>query len=105
MKLTEMEKEKLLIVVAGNLAKERKERGVLLNYPEAIAYITCFVMERARDGKSVAEVMELGKHVLTADELMEGVPDMLDSIQVEATFPDGVKLVTIHDPISTEVKA
>ncbi|MDN4071875.1 urease subunit gamma [Fictibacillus terranigra] len=105
MKLTEVEKEKLLIVVAGQLAKDRKERGVLLNYPEATAYLTCFVIEKARDGKSVAEIMEMGRHVLTMGDLMEGVPEMLESIQVEATFPDGVKLVTIHQPISMEVKA
>lgn len=75
---------------------------MLLNYPEAAAYLTCFIMEGAREGKSVAELMEAGRHVLTADDLMEGVPEMLESIQVEATFPDGVKLVTIHQPIARE---
>ncbi|QDX95331.1 urease subunit gamma [Brevibacterium sp. JNUCC-42] len=104
MRLTPVEQEKLLIVVAGQLAKDRKERGVLLNYPEAIAYLTCFVMERARDGKGVEEVMKMGQHVLTSNDLMEGVPEMIESIQVEATFSDGVKLVTIHQPISMEAK-
>lgn len=92
MKLTPVEQEKLLIFAAGELAKQRKARGVLLNYPEAAAYITCFIMEGARDGKGVAELMEAGRHVLTEKDVMEGVPEMLDSIQVEATFPDGVKL-------------
>jgi urease subunit gamma len=105
MRLTEVEKEKLLIVVAGQLAQDRKERGVLLNYPEATAYLTCYVIERAREGKSVEEIMELGRNVLSVEDLMEGVPEMLESIQVEATFPDGVKLVTIHQPIRKEVKA
>ncbi|MCM3491306.1 urease subunit gamma [Alkalihalophilus marmarensis] len=105
MKLTEVEKEKLLIVVAGQLSKDRKERGILLNYPEATAYLTCYAIEKAREGKSVEEIMELGRHVLTTDDLMEGVPEMLDSIQVEATFPDGVKLVTIHHPIQAGVKS
>lgn len=95
MKLTPVEQEKLLIFAAGELAKQRKARGVLLNYPEAAAYITCFIMEGARDGKGVAELMEAGRHVLTEKDVMEGVPEMLDSIQVEATFPDGVKLACI----------
>nr|WGD71651.1 urease subunit gamma [Bacillus subtilis]WGD75695.1 urease subunit gamma [Bacillus subtilis]WGD93396.1 urease subunit gamma [Bacillus subtilis] len=105
MKLTPVEQEKLLIFAAGELAKQRKARGVLLNYPEVAAYITCFIMEGARDGKGVAELMEAGRHVLTEKDVMEGVPEMLESIQVEATFPDGVKLVTVHQPISAEVKS
>lgn len=106
MKLTPVEQEKLLIFAAGELAKQRKARGVLLNYPEAAAYITCFIMEGARDGKGVAELMEVYRHVLTEKDVMEGVPEMLDSIQVERfTFPDGVKLVTVHQPISAEVKS
>lgn len=103
MKLTPVEQEKLLIFAAGELAKQRKKRGVLLNYPEAVAILTCFIMEGAREGKSVAELMEAGRHVLTADDLMEDVPEMLESIQVEATFPNGVKLVTVHQPISQGV--
>ncbi|WP_280145580.1 urease subunit gamma [Bacillus amyloliquefaciens] len=105
MKLTPVEQEKLLIFTAGELAKQRKERGVLLNYPEAAAYLTCYLMEGVRDGKSVAELMESGRTVLTAKDVMEGVPEMLDTIQVEATFPDGVKLVTVHQPIKAEVKS
>ncbi|QOQ54756.1 urease subunit gamma [Bacillus amyloliquefaciens] len=105
MKLTPVEQEKLLIFTAGELAKQRKERGVLLNYPEAAAYLTCYLMEGARDGKSVAELMESGRTVLTAKDVMKGVPEMLDTIQVEATFPDGVKLVTVHQPIKAEVKS
>ncbi|KXZ17081.1 urease subunit gamma [Bacillus nakamurai] len=105
MKLTPVEQEKLLVYAAGELAKQRKERGVLLNYPEAAAYLTCYLMEGARDGKSVAELMESGRHVLTDQDVMEGVPEMLDSIQVEATFPDGVKLVTVHQPITAGVKS
>lgn len=105
MKLTPTEQEKLLMFTAGELAKQRKERGLLLNYPEAVAYLTCFIMEGAREGKSVAELMEAGRHVLSAEELMDGVPAMIDSIQVEATFPDGVKLVTVHQPIVQEVKS
>lgn len=105
MKLTPVEQEKLLIFTAGELAKQRKERGVMLNYPEAAAYLTCYLMEGARDGKSVAELMESGRTVLTEKDVMEGVPEMLDTIQVEATFPDGVKLVTVHQPIKAEVKS
>ncbi len=95
----------MLIFTAGELAKQRKARGVLLNYPEAAAYLTCYLMEGARDGKSVAELMESGRNVLTEKDVMEGVAEMLDSIQVEATFPDGVKLVTVHQPIKAEVKS
>ena len=100
MYLNPVEKEKLLIFLAGELALKRKARGLKLNYPEAVAIITCFVLEGARDGKRVAELMEAGKHVLTRDDVMEGVPEMITDIQAEATFPDGTKLVTIHNPIS-----
>ncbi|MBB6450113.1 urease subunit gamma/beta [Geomicrobium halophilum] len=102
MKLTPVEQEKLQLFLAGELATKRRDRGVKLNYPEATAILSCFVMEGARDGKSVQQLMEEGKHVLSSDELMEGVAEMLDSIQVEATFPDGVKLVTIHDPVQMD---
>lgn len=99
MKLTQREQEKLLIVVAGDLARRRKERGLKLNYPEAIALITSEIMEWARDGKSVAELMNEGTKILAADDVMEGIPEMIREIQVEATFPDGTKLVTVHEPI------
>ena len=95
----------MLNFTAGELAKQRKARGVLLNYPEAASYLTCYLMEGARDGKSVAELMESGRNVLTEKDVMEGVAEMLDSIQVEATFPDGVKLVTVHQPIKAGVKS
>jgi urease subunit gamma len=93
------EQERLLLYVAAGLARERRGRGLLLNYPEATAVIAAYVLEGARDGRSVADLMEAGRHVLTADDVMEGVPEMLDSVQVEATFPDGTKLVTVHRPI------
>ncbi|MFC0561101.1 urease subunit gamma [Halalkalibacter alkalisediminis] len=99
MKLTPVEQEKLLIYVAGELALKRKAKGIKLNYPESVAIITCFVMEGAREGKTVSQLMSEGKHVLTSEDVMEGIPEMVHDIQVEATFPDGVKLVTIHDPI------
>lgn len=99
MKLTEREQEKLMIVIASDLARRRKNRGLKLNYPEAIAIITYEVMEGARDGKSVPELMQYGQHILTRDDCMEGIPEMIHDIQVEATFPDGTKLVTIHNPI------
>jgi urease subunit gamma len=99
MKLSPMEQEKLLIFLAGELAQKRKDKGLKLNYPEATAIITCYVLEGAREGKTVSQLMSEGKQVLTADDVMEGIPEMIDQIQVEATFPDGVKLVTIHDPI------
>jgi urease gamma subunit len=99
MKLTQREQEKLLIVVAGDLARRRKERGLKLNYPEAVALITSEIMEWARDGKSVAELMSEGTKILAADDVMEGIPEMIREIQVEATFPDGTKLVTVHEPI------
>jgi urease subunit gamma len=97
--LTPREKDKLLVAVAAMVARRRLERGVKLNYPEAIALITDFVLEGARDGRSVADLMSAGAGVLTRDQVMEGVPEMIDEIQVEATFPDGTKLVTVHEPI------
>jgi urease subunit gamma/beta len=99
MRLTPKEQEKLLLHLAGNLAKERRERGLKLNYVEAMAYISSELMEMARDGKTVVELMHLGTKILTADDVMDGVAGMLDEVQVEATFPDGTKLVTVHNPI------
>ncbi|GEN33562.1 MULTISPECIES: urease subunit gamma [Aneurinibacillus] len=99
MKLSPREQEKLLVVVAADLALRRKNRGVKLNYPEAVALITYEIMEGARDGKSVVELMREGTKILTREDVMEGVPEMVREIQVEATFPDGTKLVTVHDPI------
>lgn len=99
MKLTQREQEKLLIVVAADLARRRKDRGLKLNYPEAIAIITYEMMEGARDGRSVAELMSEGTKILTTLDVMEGIPEMIREIQVEATFPDGTKLVTVHEPI------
>jgi urease subunit gamma len=99
MELTPREKDKLLIFTAALLAERRRARGLKLNYPEAIALITAAVMEGARDGKSVAELMSEGRAVLTRDDVMDGVADMIADIQVEATFPDGTKLVTVHQPI------
>ena len=99
MKLTPREKDKLMISMAANVARKRLERGVKLNYPEAIALITDFVIEGARDGKMVSELMESGAHVVKKDDCMDGVPDMIPEVQVEATFPDGTKLVTVHKPI------
>jgi len=100
MELTPREKDKLLIFTASLLAERRKARGLKLNYPEAVALITATIMEGARDGKTVASLMSEGKTVLTRDDVMEGVPEMLPDIQVEATFPDGTKLVTVHQPIA-----
>ncbi|SER06142.1 urease subunit gamma [Nitrosomonas sp. Nm51] len=100
MDLTPREKDKLQIFTAGLLAERRKARGVKLNYPEAIALITCSVLEGARDGRTVAELMSEGARVLTRADVMEGVPEMIHDIQVEATFPDGTKLVTVHNPIA-----
>jgi urease subunit gamma len=97
--LTPREKDKLLVAMAAIVARSRKERGVRLNYPEAVALITDYVVEGARDGRSVAELMRDGATVLSRDDVMEGVPEMLHEIQVEATFPDGTKLVTVHEPI------
>src|SRR3954449_4963273 len=99
MKLTGREQEKLMIVVAADLARRRKDRGLKLNYPEAIALITYEIMEGARDGKSVAELMSEGSKILSSEDVMEGIPEMIHDIQVEATFPDGTKLVTVHEPI------
>lgn len=99
MKLTGKEMEKLMLHTAGNLAKERQARGLKLNYPEAVALISSDLIELARDGKSVVEIMELGTKILTTDDVMEGVASMIHDIQIEATFPDGTKLVTVHNPI------
>jgi len=99
MQLTPREKDKLLIAMAAQVAERRLQRGVKLNYPEAIALISDFVVEGARDGRSVAELMEAGAHVVTRDQVMEGIAEMLPDVQVEATFPDGTKLVTVHNPI------
>jgi urease subunit gamma len=99
MNLSPREKDKLLISMAAIVARRRLERGVKLNYPEAIALISDFVVEGARDGRSVADLMEAGAHVLTRDQVMEGIPEMIHDVQVEATFPDGTKLVTVHEPI------
>jgi len=99
MNLTPREREKLLISVAAMVARGRLARGVKLNHPEAIALITDFVVEGARDGRMVADLMQAGAHVITADQCMPGVPEMIHSVQVEATFPEGTKLVTVHHPI------
>ncbi len=99
MNLTPREKDKLLIAMAAMVARRRLERGVKLNHPEAVALISDFVLEGARDGMTVADLMRDGAHVLTRDQVMEGIPEMITEIQVEGTFPDGTKLVTIHDPI------
>jgi urease subunit gamma len=99
MELSPREKDKLLIFTAALLAERRRARGVKLNYPEAVALISAEIMEGARDGKTVAELMAYGKTILSEDDVMEGIPGMLHEIQVEATFPDGTKLVTVHDPI------
>src|SRR6187397_160947 len=99
MNLTPREKDKLLVAMAANVARRRLERGVKLNHPEAIALITDFVVEGARDGRSVADLMEAGAHVITADQVMDGIAEMIHDVQVEATFPDGTKLVTVHNPI------
>lgn len=99
MRLTPKEQEKLMLHMAGNLAKERRGRGLKLNYVEAVAYISSELMELARDGKEVTELMELGTKMLTREDVMEGVADMVHEVQVEATFPDGTKLVTVHNPI------
>lgn len=99
MHLTPREKDKLLVSMAALVARRRLERGVKLNHPEAVALITDYVIEGARDGRSVADLMEAGAHVVTGDQVMEGVAEMIHDVQVEATFPDGVKLVTVHHPI------
>ncbi|MFT3760659.1 urease subunit gamma [Thauera sp.] len=99
MELTPREKDKLLIFTAGLLAERRRARGLKLNYPEAVALITCAILEGARDGRTVAELMSHGATLLRREDVMEGVPEMIPDIQVEATFPDGTKLVTVHEPI------
>jgi len=100
MDLTPREKDKLLLFTAALLAERRLARGVQLNYPEAMAYISAAIMEGARDGKTVAELMNDSRHILTADQVMDGIADMIQEVQVEATFPDGTKLVTVHQPIT-----
>jgi urease subunit gamma len=99
MHLTQREQEKLLVFVAAELARKRQARGLKLNYPEAIAILTAEIMEAARDGRSVAEIMVWGRTILSREQVMEGVAEMVHEVQVEATFPDGTKLVTVHDPI------
>jgi urease gamma subunit len=99
MNLTPREKDKLLIAMAAMVARRRLERGVKLNHPEAVALVTDFILEGARDGKTVAQLMEAGAHVIRRDQVMEGIAEMIHDIQVEATFPDGTKLVTVHNPI------
>ncbi|WP_017973598.1 urease subunit gamma [Actinopolyspora halophila] len=99
MHLAPQERDKLLVYVAAQLARSRLERGLRMNHPEAIALITDHVVEGAREGRSVSELMSSGRHVLTRDQVMDGVPEMIDDVQVEATFPDGTKLVTVHSPI------
>lgn len=99
MELLPREKDKLMVFTAGLLAERRKERGLKLNYPEAVAFVTCAILEGARDGRTVAELMNYGTTLLSRDDVMDGVCDLVHEIQVEATFPDGTKLVTVHDPI------
>lgn len=99
MQLTPREKDKLLVAMAAEVARRRRLRGVKLNYPEAVALISDFIVEGARDGRPVAELMEAGAHVITRDDVMAGVAEMIHDVQVEATFPDGTKLVTVHQPI------
>lgn len=99
MQLTPQEKDKLLIFTAALLAERRKEKGLKLNYPESVAYISAAILEGAREGRSVADLMTYGATLLTSDDVMEGIPEMLHEVQVEATFPDGTKLVTVHHPI------
>ena len=99
MRLTEHEQERLLITFAADVAQRRRDRGLQLNHPEAVAVLTSFVLEGARDGRTVAELMSAGRDVLRRDDVLPGVPEMIESVQVEATFPDGTKLVTLHRPI------
>jgi urease subunit gamma/urease subunit gamma/beta len=99
MELTPREKDKLLLFTAGLLAERRKAKGLKLNYPEAVAYISCAILEGAREGKGVAELMDHGRSLLVRDDVMEGIAEMIQEVQVEATFPDGTKLVTVHEPI------
>lgn len=100
MHLSPSERDKLLVHVAADVARRRRERGLRMNYPESVALITEHVLEGARDGRTVSELMSSGREVLTRDDVVDGVPEMLDSVQVEATFPDGTKLVTVHGPIA-----
>jgi urease gamma subunit len=100
MRLSQHEQERLLITVAADVAERRRARGLKLNYPEAVAILTCYVLEGARDGRTVAELMSAGRAVLSREDVMDGVAEMVESVQVEATFPDGTKLVTLHGPIS-----
>lgn len=104
MELTPREKDKLLLYTAGLVAERRLARGLRLNYPEAVALISLEIMEGARDGRSVAELMQLGRTILTRDQVMDGVAEMVDEVQIEATFPDGSKLVTVHEPIQEALK-
>jgi urease gamma subunit len=99
MQLSPHEQDRLLVHVAADVAQKRRDRGLLLNYPETVAILTAWVYERARDGYSVVDLMEAGRNVLTRDDVMEGIAEMVDSVQIEATFPDGTKLVTLHQPI------
>ncbi|MBK8184061.1 MAG: urease subunit gamma [Candidatus Competibacteraceae bacterium] len=99
MELTPREKDKLLLFTAGLLAERRKAKGLKLNYPEAVAYISCALLEGAREGRGVADLMSYGRTLLSRDEVMEGIPEMIHDVQIEATFPDGTKLVTVHQPI------
>jgi urease subunit gamma len=99
MHLTSRETEKLLLFLAGELAQKRKDRGLKLNYPESIALISSQLQEAARDGRSVAELMQFGATILSKEDVMDGIPEMIEEIQIEATFPDGTKLVTVHNPI------
>jgi urease subunit gamma len=99
MELTPREKDKLLLFTAGLLAERRKAKGLKLNYPEAIAYLSCALLEGAREGRTVADLMSHGRTLLTRDDVMEGIPEMIPEVQIEATFPDGTKLVTVHHPI------
>lgn len=99
MELSPREKDKLLLFTAGLLAERRKAKGLKLNYPEAVAYLSCALLEGAREGRSVAELMSHGRTLLTRDEVMDGIPEMIPEVQIEATFPDGTKLVTVHNPI------
>ncbi len=99
MELSPRDKDKLLLFMAGELAEKRRARGVKLNYPEAVALISSVIMEGARDGRTVAELMQLGTTLLSRDDVMDGIPEILHDVQVEATFPDGTKLVTVHNPI------
>mgnify|MGYP006222448191 FL=1 len=104
MELTPREKDKLLLYTAGLVAERRLARGLRLNYPEAVAIISLEILEGARDGRSVAELMQLGRTVLTRDQVMDGVAELVDEVQIEATFPDGTKLVTVHEPIQEALK-